>query len=372
MNSYQRNDITYRIAYGETNLKKPKHAETVSNILSNFELEESSSSEYKVQIISKNHRGYDNTGVTIDSSFDNLKLSKKILSILVDLKVIQTKQTNVKPTGICGKVLKWLINLLFCALFILTCSLNLPFFVIHVPFALIPCVFCFCAVISSHRRFHILFCYDLFFLTIVLLQINKWRIGAISIGIYMYITLWPILLHFLLLFVLKLDYGVISLPIVIWEKIDIGLLGIFHRFFNIIARKKSLRILWLFLKVCFTLVHIPLIILYYTTFLFSLLYMSCNKCVIFLAVFYTNFILATGFFITGGLLLVCENTCAMDLDSLQNHTIAVMFILISFYIFFFLCVCNMYCWTELDMKYGLLTSQCEAVDNCLCTLKSLL
>ena len=372
VNSSQRNVIIYRLVFGESNLKCSKLAETVINILSNFELEESNTSVYTIRIINNNHREHDNTGITIDSSSDLTKLSKIILRILIDLDVIQTKQTRrVMLTGkeISKKVITWLKNIMFCVLFIITCTLNLPFFAVHIPLALIPCVLCSLRLCFNNgcttKR-------DLYVSTIVhnvvllnfmatvsmtFLIIDIWI--PISIGIYT--ILWPIIVHDLLLLVLNLDYGVISLPLVIWEKIDISLLRILHSFFNIKAQKKTFRVLSPFLKALFTLLHVPLFILYYITFLLPLVIASCKRCIIFLIVYYTNFMLAAGFFIAGNFLLMFENTT--DLQSSQNHTTAVMFILVSFYIFFFLCVCNMYCWTELDMKYGLLTSQCEAVDD---------
>jgi hypothetical protein len=45
--------------------------------------------------------------------------------------------------------------------------------------------------------------------------------------------------------------------------------------------------------------------------------------------------------------------------------ITLITILISLYIFFFLCVLQTYCWLEHNLEYGIFSNQCKKLDTCL-------
>jgi hypothetical protein len=151
-----------------------------------------------------------------------------------------------------------------------------------------------------------------------------------------------------------LKFGVVSLPLELWGKIDFGFLKVLNRHFGIIREQAFVRKTMPVLNGLFTLIHIPVIILYVLLFLITLKVFDQTKYIIYFFVFYTNFALAIIFGIEGVILLLSETYIA-----------AIIFIVISLYIFIFLCVLHTYCWLEHDLEYGILSSQCQVVDECL-------
>jgi hypothetical protein len=367
-------DIRYKLVYAMHEMKKSKIAGILSDTLSNFKLKESDASGlYIVRVTNATQRediADTPAGINIDYKSDSCALSIAMLAVLIDLKVIKAKRTKQitrtmrTRTKQCNPVLTCLPNILYSVLFVLTCLLNLPFLAIHVPFT------CFCAVLNPcvcfiiilpiltedsciSRSWQIIIMHNVLtfimfcILAGVLSIFNSW----LSISLVIYTIVWPILLHNLLC--KSLEFGVVSLPLEVLRKIDFGFLRVLCRQFEIIREQTCVRNIKPILNGLFTLIHIPVIILYIILFVFVKLIFEKRDFVSF-SVFYTNFALALGFGIAGGILLLSK-----------VYLVAIIFIIISLYVFFFLCVLHTYCWLEHNLEYGVLSNQCKKLHRCL-------
>jgi hypothetical protein len=124
----KKSSLMYKLVFTMDEMKHSKIAGTLSDIFSSFELNESNVSEYIVMV---DNASAVNTGINIYYKSDNCELSKVILSVLIDLKVIKVR-TKRKSWY---RVLACLLNIMYSVLFVLTCFLNLPFLAIYVPFS---------------------------------------------------------------------------------------------------------------------------------------------------------------------------------------------------------------------------------------------
>ena len=341
-------------------------------ILSSFELEENHSSSNTIRIINKSNENEENYSDSHASTYifklsDSSELSKALLAMLIDLKVIQTEETN----QIILKVKAYLKSVLFCVLFLISCVMNVPIFALYVPFTLsfhfisaTIFIFVICWISTVHCEKHLsVFVHNIFacivfgILCFVFWKIEFW----ISILIAIYTIFWPIILNDFLVFLYRLDYGVVSLTFELWKKIDFGFIRFLHCLLNIAGEKRPIKIINPFLKVIFNLIHSPFILLYYIFFIPMLSFLDSNSSVKCILTFYTNFTLSLCSFVGGCYLLYYERDIVYH--SSQIPTEAIVLFIISFYIFFFLCICHNYCWRNFNMTYGILTSQVKKINN---------
>ena len=359
--------VSYKLKIEISKKEASKLSETLLGILSRFGLEENDSSDNIVKINKRNENEetYSDSarhGSTyIFKKSGNSELSKALLAMLLDLKVIQAEET--KHTN--DKVNAYLESVLFCVLFLLSCIMNVPVFALYVSFtfgfpwnATNVCTIIIYPLFTKSCNKHLFTFLNNIFACIMfgILSFVLWKIEfRISILIAIYTIFWPVIFNDFLVFSYGFDYGVASFSFELWGKINFGLIRFLHRFLNSVRRNSCISFINAYFKVIFTLIHIPFILLYYILFVPLLLMIKCNRTVRCLFTFYTNFTLSLGSFVGGCYLLFNERKDIIY--SPQIPTDAIVLFLISIYIFFFLCICHIYCWRNLGMTYRILTSQ---------------